>query len=350
MEEISVRRNRLYNKAMIASVIFGVIALITMTIFRINGAYFTEKSRFGLLADGTSTKEPEVSYPKINIKVDFKDGGDKSLVIPLETPVDIENISVREEFTENKYVITLSEYGENITGALSLVGDLDIMDAAGAYTQNENVVVEVYCNNNYDYDIALDNSAVTINFYDVDSIYDYKAVLWLPFSDKSRLSSVGLKQELMRFTQENGIKLYMTSELEDEYSQNDIIDFANGIMADMVIGIETETSKGTTSYMTGICNPLYFMPDYDSARLAVNLVEEFAHVLNFEVNEFIEQDTDYPIVYKATVPSAVIRLSLSESEIESDLEEYNFNENIVIAIENTINSALAEWSKDNEDK
>jgi hypothetical protein len=120
--------------------------------------------------------------------------------------------------------------------------------------------------------------------------------------------------------------------------------FANEIGADMVIGMDVEDTMESDPYMTGICNTSYFIPNFDSARLSASLVEGFARTLDYEVREFEEAGEDVPLVYKAVVPSAIIKLSVPERE-----NEYVLTENIIIGIENTISSVMTEWRKnDNE--
>lgn len=343
MEKTSKRRDRLYDSALTASIALFIILATVVAIYKLNEDYFTDNSRFRKLVESISTKADEVSYPKVNIKVNFTESDDKRLVISLRNPIASGNVSVRDEFTENKCVITLSGYEEYIAGNIDLKGDLSVMGAAGAYSQDGNVVVEVFCNDSYDYNVSVDEESVVVSFDDVESKYEYKAVIWVPYSNQNRLGVSMFKDELDKYGKDNGIKLYLTSELENEYTQEDIIQYANGIDADMVIGIDTEKSNTDKSYMTGICNTRYFMPDYDSARLSVNMLNGFLGALNYEVRDFEEADTDNPLVYEATVPSALIKLSLADDETKSDESTYKLYENIYYGIVNTLDSVLTEW-------
>jgi N-acetylmuramoyl-L-alanine amidase len=176
-------------------------------------------------------------------------------------------------------------------------------------------------------------------------------VVWVPFSDKNRLGLPMFEEELEEYAKKNGIKLYLTSELEDEYSQNDIISYANSINADAVIGILMDNSGDFNPYMMGICNTSYFMPDYNSAKLSVNLVGSFANVMNFDVKEFEEAGDDCPLVYEARVPSALVELFVPNSAMETDEDKYNIYENIYYGIRNTIDSVISDWRlNDNENK
>jgi hypothetical protein len=343
MEETSKRRDKLYDSALTASIVLVLILATIIAIYKLNEDYFTDNSRFRKLVESISTKADEVSYPKVNIKVNFTESDDKNPVISLENPIAVGNVSVRDEFTENKCVITLSGYEEYITGDIELKGDLSVMGAAGAYSQDGDVVVEVFCNNSYDYSVSVDEESVIVGFDEVDSQYDYKAVVWVPYSNQNRLGVSMFKDELDEYGKDNRIKLYLTSELENEYTQEDIIDYANEIGADMVIGIYTDKSEDGKSNLTGICNTLYFMPDYDSTRLCINMVGGFLKAFNYEVRDFEEAEADNPLVYEATVPAALIRLSLAEDETKSDESTYNLYENIYYGIVNTLDSVLAEW-------
>jgi hypothetical protein len=338
METTSEKRDRLYNAALIVSLIFGVILALGMVLFKLNEDYLVGNAQFLQLMESVNTKEDEISYPKVNVKVNFSDGGDKCLIIPLTEPIDAEGVSVHDEFTENKYVITLNGYGENILDDINIVGDLEIMDAAGAYSQNGNVTVEAYCNDTYDYEVVTDDTSVTVRFYDLNDRYDYKAVIWTPYSEESRIDTLTFEDELAQFAYENGIKLYLTCNLENEYSQDDIVEFVNKIDADMVLGIDVENTADSNPSMTGICNTSYFIPDFDSARLSVSLVEGFVRTFGYEVREFEEASEDMPLVYRAVVPAAVIKVSIPERE-----NEYVLTENVIIGIENTMNSVITEW-------
>jgi hypothetical protein len=343
MEKTSKRRDRLYDSALMASIVLFIILATIIAIYKLNEDYFTDNSRFRKLVESISTKADEVSYPKVNIKVNFTQSDDKSLVISLENPISVGNVSVRDEFTENKCVITLSGYEEYVTNDIEFKGDLSVMGAAGAYSQDGNVVIEVFCNDGYDYSTSVDDESVVVRFDEIESKYEYKAVVWVPYSDKNRLGVSMFKDEFEEYGKDNRIKLYLTSELENEYTQEDIIEYANGIGANLVMGIDTEKSSDDKSYITGICNTLYFMPDYDSTRLSVNMVGGFLKTLNYEVRDFEEAGMDNPLVYEATVPSAMIKLSVAEDETKSDESTYNLYENIYYGIINTLDSVLAEW-------
>jgi hypothetical protein len=331
---IAEKHDGLYNATLIACVMFMVLLAAGIAFLKLNETPLETTKPLG--------NEEDVVYPKINIKVDFSDGGDKSLIIPIQAPIDEKDISVQEEFMENKYVITMAGYADNVSEEIGLIGDLNILDAAGAYSQNENVTVEAYCDDVYDYDVVVDDSSIVVNFYNIDEKYDHKALLWTPYQERGLFVSTGFGDELSAYAKERGIKLYQTCELGDEYSQDDVIKFANKIKADMVIGIDIEDAQGANSYMAGVCNTSYFMPDFDSAGLSVELVDGFAQSLDLEVRDFIEADANTPLVYNAVVPSALIRLCVPANS-------YNLNEKIINGIENTIDNVIMKWGNGNDE-
>ena len=135
----------------------------------------------------------------------------------------------------------------------------------------------------------------------------------------------------------------MASDLQEEYSQEDIVLFANRIGADMVLGVQVEGNSEQQSYMTGICNTTYFIPDYNSAQLSVVMAEAFLEAVQIQMRGFEEGGDRYVLVSEATVPSAVIRISLTQRDMESVESEYKLNGKIVAALEKTMGDIVQSY-------
>lgn len=339
------RRDRLYLMMRIASIVFAAASIAVMAGFKRNEGFFDANSRIGILMESVNAQEDRLSAPKINVRTSFRDEGQSRLVIPLTEMIAREDISIREEFTQNKYVITLSGYSQNIPNGVELVSDSTIMDAVGVYRQEEDVVVEVYCRELYDYELVLDSSAVNVIFRDMEDRYAATAVVWLPYQDRNRLALPEWRQSLEKFAADNHIKLHMASDMQEEYSQTDVISFANGTGADMVLGVQVEMTGEQQSYMTGICNTTYFIPDYNSTHLSVVMTETFAETMQIGIRGFEEGGDGDVLVSGAVVPSAVIRISLTQKDMESVESAYKLNEKIVLALERTMGSVLENYIK-----
>lgn len=340
---ISQKRNRLYNVAMTAVIIFCLVLSTLLIVFKLNEEFFDSNSRLGILMESMSIKDENPEYPKINVEVNYSDENNARLVIPTPVPLAEDSVSISDEFTKNKFVITLKDYSPNIGDEIKLVSDSEVMEAVGVYRQNGDVVVEVYCRDTYDYRIDISEEEIVLNFDKADENYDYKAVIWIPYDDKNRLARPEWKQDIIKYADENKIKLYMTSDMTEEYDQSEVVEFANNIKADMIIGVEVEKTQDTVSTIYGVCNTSYFISEYDSARLAIQLMESFESVLGYDIKPFYEADENYPLVLEATVPSSIVKLSPGARDSGDAESEYRLNEKISTALENTMSNVVTEW-------
>lgn len=340
---ISNRRDCLYQAALKAAIGFAVLSAALMTGFKLNERFFDANSRIGILMESVSAQENKQAYPKINVKANFKDEKKSSLIIPLTASIDKENVNIREEFTQNKFVITLSEYSDHIPDGVELVSDSEIMDAVGVYRQNDDVVAEVYCSGQYDYELVMGNNTVTVNFKQIKEQYAATAVVWLPYHDKNRLALPEWRQGIEKFAADNNVKLYMAPDMQEEYTQSEVIAFANEIGADMVLGVEVEQTQEQQSYLTGICNTTYFVPEYNSAQLSVVMTETFAKLTQMNIRGFEEGGSSDALVSEAIVPAAIIKISLTQKDMESVENVYQLNETIATALEGTMGGVLKNY-------
>lgn len=338
------KRDRLYAAARVASVWFAVVSVALMAGFKLNEGFLDANSRIGILMESVNVQEDKLSAPKINVRANFRDEKKSRLVIPLPVPLGEESINIVEEFTQDKYVITLSGYSENIQDGLEIVSDSTIMEAVGVYRQNDDVVVEVYCRDLYDCELNIGGSVLSVNFLETGDRYAAKAVIWFPYDDKNRLALPEWRQSLEKFAADSRIRLYMAPDMQEEYTQSDVVAFANRIHADMVLGVEVEKTDAQQSYLTGICNTTYFIPDYNSTHLSVVMTETFAETTQIGIRGF-EEDSNHALVSKATVPSAVVRLSLTQKDMGSIENEYKLNQKIAASLEGTMGGVLKNYLK-----
>ena len=225
---IAGKRDRLYRSMQIVSIVFAVVSIAVMAGFKLNEGFFDASSRIGILMESVNAQESALLAPKVNVRTIYRDEQKSRLVIPLQEPIAAEDISIREEFIQNKYVITLSGYSENVPNRMELVSDSTIMDAVGVYRQNEDVVVEVYCRDLYDYDLTMGNGSLTVDFKEIGDSYAASAVIWFPYDDRNRLALPEWRQSIDRFAEDNRIKLYLASDMQEEYSQEEVILCAGG--------------------------------------------------------------------------------------------------------------------------
>lgn len=338
------KRDRLYRSMQTVSIIFALVSTAVIAGFKMNEDFFDASSRISILMESVNAQESGLLAPKVNVRTAFRDEQKSRLVIPLPEPIASEDISIREEFIQNKYVITLTGYSANFPNGIELVSDSTIMDAVGVYRQNEDVVVEVYCMDLYDYELVAGGGFLTVNFRGIEAdSYAASAVLWFPYNDRNRLALPEWRQSIDKFAADNRVKLYMTCDMQEEYTQEDVILFANRIGADMVLGVQVEGSDDQQSYMTGICNTTYFIPDFNSAHLSVVMAEAFLEATQIGVRGFEEGGDSCLLVSEATVPSAVIRISLTQKDMEGVENEYKLNGKIVTALVKAMGDTLQDY-------
>ncbi len=339
---IAHRRDVLYKNSAVVAVLFCIAAAALMVSFKLNEDFFDASSRFGLLMESVNEQAQNSTYPKINVKAEFDDKEEARLVIPLDALANQENIAIHEEFTKNKLVVTLKGASETIRDGIRLTSDSRIMDAVGIYRQNLDVVVEVYCKETYSYTVENVGNSLVVNFLPLRSDYDAVAVIYIPYEDKNRLELPEWHQSLAKFVSDNRIRLFMASDMQEPYTQQDIIEFAEDIGADVVLGIDVTvdaTAEQTTAL--AICNTTYFISDFNSAQLSVIFAENLVSQTQLAFLGFEEADEQTPLVFLATRPSAMIKIAQSQKEAQSVETVYKLNERIVNVIKDTLGSIYA---------
>lgn len=336
---VSQKRDTFYKLSVGAAIVFFVAATSLITAFKINEDFFDANSRLGLLMESINAQEENDAYPKINVKVNFDDRNEAKLVIPLDMLNMDDDIVVREEFTQNKLIIKLTGAAEYLSDGIKITSDSQIMDAVGVYRQNLDVFVEVYCRNSYSY--ALNNAGghLTVSFFPLRTNYDAVAVIYLPYEDRNRLALPEWQQSIAEYAAQNRIRLFMAPNMQEPYTEQDVIAFAEKIDADLVLGIEVSTDADIQQTKgTAICNTTYFMPDFNSAQLSVVFAEAFLTETSFPISGFEEADERTPLVFKAICPASMIKVLQTQKEAESIEAVYQLNEQLVATIIHTLST------------
>ncbi|MDE6365847.1 MAG: hypothetical protein K2L86_16590 [Lachnospiraceae bacterium] len=210
---LSGKRDRIYHWMTTASVVFAVVSVVMMMAFKQHEGVFDASSRIGILMESVNAQEMRASAPKLNVRTTFRDENGKRLVLPLKEPVASSDIHIREEFTQNKYVITLTGYSKYMPNSVELVSDSSIMDAVGVYRQQEDVVVEVYCVDRYDCELVINDNALAVNFQEIGDLYAASAVIWLPYEDRNRLALPEWRQRLEKAASDHQVRLYLAPDM-----------------------------------------------------------------------------------------------------------------------------------------
>lgn len=336
---VAQNRDRLYKRAAAAATFFLIAAAALMVSFKLHEDFFDASSRFGLLMESVNAQEENKAYPKINVKVVFDDKEESRLVIPLDALADSANITIHEEFTKKKLTITLKEASEQIADGIRMTGDSRIMDAVGIYRQHLDVVVEVYCKETYSYVTQNTGTALTINFSPLRDNYDAVAVVYIPYEDRSRLELPEWHQSLADFVSDNRIRLFMASDMQEAYTQQEVSAFAESVNADIVLGLDVSVDAAAQQTTAeAFCNTTYFMPDFNSAQLSVIFAETLVSKVQIDFLGFAEAQADMPLIYDATCPAAMLKISQSQKDADSVETVYKLNERLAAVIRDTLGS------------
>lgn len=333
--DILRERDKLYRHAIVWTVIFTVLCCGGMIGFKMNETYFDTYSAVVLRSDVTAEQENTAQYAKYNMRVQLADEQQGKLVLPLTQPVAQEHIVVQEEFTKNKLVITLKGAADCVAVGTEVISDSSIMEAVGIYRRQEDIVVEIYGQDTYAYTLTNEQSALTVDFTPVWDTYHSIAVVYLPYEEKSRLQTAEENEAFGKLQETYGMKVYACYEMQDKYTQQEVIDFANHIHADLLLGMGIEPAEEEDTITTW-CNPMYFIPDFGSVELADITTENFCRAFGMKSAQVVACDEMQPLVWQASVPATDIVLYSSLDTTEKPELEYDLNRKLRTALVNTL--------------
>lgn len=311
-----MKRDKLYRNTLIATGVFAFLSFILMFIFKSNEVFWEVHS----LATPTweSSNEGAVLSARHSMDVNFKSEHQSKLVIPLSYKIADNQVTLREEFTQDKLVVTLHEAADCIDENATIITDTSYMKAVGVYKHNSDIVVEIYCNGPYEYTMTKENDSLEINFEQLRSVYDKISVVYVAYESRSRLLAAEWQEELYETARQHNMKLYLSYGMQEKYTQEDIVLFANRVRADALIGIAF-SNDNSSKKMTAVCNSTYFIPDFGSVQLAGMLAQIFGNETKLPLAEIRECNDDESIVKDAIVPSAMIVLDGIEDSFSLDI-------------------------------
>lgn len=332
-------RDRLYIGAMVSAIMLVALTTALMIGFKKNEAFFDSRSHIGRLAEkeikeALAQKERDnfiYQFTKKNIDIGIEDRKEGFLWIPLSGEVDKEDIDIRNEFSKNKFVINLKNAKGAITKNTTVISDSTIMDAVGVYTLKEDVGVEIYCNSNsaYECEMEVAQGGIRVNFVPVREKYDNIFVIYIPCNKRNMLYS--------DITSTNEKSLILSSaQLQEDYTQREIVDYANKVYAELLIGIDINEVASNQGLVV-VYNDEFFIPEFGSIELAEKLSKNFEQALDIGLTGYMRCNQEDEIVKQAKVPSANVIISILKDESNFIETEYKLEHGIISAIENIIN-------------
>lgn len=343
------KRDRLYRGTVLAAVAFALIACGMMGCFKYYEDYFDSHGRIAVVAEAALVEQKNASLSTIrkrNFRVTIVDEPEAKLIVPFKVQTQKSNITVCEEFTQNKLVVTLKGGTSYIEEGAVLTSDSIWMEAVGVYRQDDDIVIEVYCHDACGYQTVYENGMLTLSFLPLREQYNKFVVVYTPWSNRNNIHRNEWNEAIQKLQEEYSVKIFSTIAMQEEYTEQEVMDFANRVHANMVIGMELVDSQETQ--VVTVCNPEYFIPVFGNVELATLQEREFAQKTGLPVTgvQVIREAQDW--MKQSGVPTALTRffVSLDQKNVE---QNYNLNQKMMEALDSIIGQ-VTERHNGNEDR
>lgn len=330
------KRDRLYRSTVIAAALFAVAVCGLMVCFKCFEDYFDSHGRIAMVAEAALIEQENTIVSPIrkrNFPVTVVDEPGAKLVIPFSAQIPKDKITVCEEFTQNKLVITLEDGISYMKEGTVLTSDSAWMEAVGVYRHEDNIVIEVYCQDTCGYQTVYENGTLSLSFLPLREQHERIIVVHTPWNHRSKFLIDEWNQTIQKLQETNKVKIYSAIAMQEEYSNEDVISFANRIHADMVIGMEFVNAQSAD--VVTICNPEYFIPEFGNVELAALVEKEYAQTTGLAPLGVKACEEAQEWVMKSGVPTAIaqFQVSLSQKNVE---QTYTLNQKMMKAFENIV--------------
>ena len=332
-------QDKLYRHAVIWTIIFAVVSCAVMVIFKMNEAYFDSYSVVLLQED--NAPQEQTSVARYNMKVELEDKAQSELILPLTQKLSADHVTVREDFVEEKLVVTMKGAASCLESGSLVTIDSNILDAVGVYRQQEDIVLEMYCKDAYGYELSLEENQLVVSFAPLRSQYQIVSVIYVPLKDRERLVNQDM-QELDKIAGAYGMKVYKTWQMQTEYSQQQVVDFANQIHADMLLGIGVEEGAGQDRIET-LCNAGYFIPDFGGVDLAAVMTDSMNRVYSALEIQVMDAGEEYTLIHDASVPAAMTFYYTKQAATGRPETEYDTNRKLINALTDMYKQVLSTY-------
>ena len=146
-----------------------------------------------LLQEDNAPQE-QTSVARYNMKVELEDKAQSELILPLTQKLSADHVTVREDFVEEKMVVTMKGAASCLESGSLVTIDSNILDAVGVYRQQEDIVLEMYCKDAYGYELSLEENQLVVSFVPLRSQYQIVSVIYVPLKDRERLVNQDMQE------------------------------------------------------------------------------------------------------------------------------------------------------------
>lgn len=334
--DIVQKRDRFYRGSFLTVILFALAAGGLMIGFKRYEGYFDSHGRMPAAAQADLTGQGNTSagtFSKRNFQVTVLDEPGARLVIPFSASVQKDNITIGEEFVQDKLVITLKDGISYMEEGAVLTSDAAWTEAVGVYKKDRDIVIEVYCKETCGYQTAYENGALTLSFEPLREQQERVLVVYMPWENRSSLLINEWNQSIQKLQEDYHVKIFSASMLQEKYQAGDVISFANRVHADMVIGMELVDTD--VSQIVTVCNPDYFIPGFGNVELAALQEQEYAQKTGMAAHSVKGCEEKQGWLKKSKVPAALTQIPVSAQQKNAE-HTYTLNQKIMEALESII--------------
>lgn len=334
--ELVQKRDRLYRGTVIATVLFTLAACGLLFCFKYYEEYFDSHGRIAVVAEAALVEQKKATLSPIrkrNFPVTIVDEPGAKLVIPFQVQTQKSNITVCEEFTQRKLVITLKNGTSYMQEGAVLTSDSAWMEAVGVYRHDDDIVIEIYCHDTCGYQTIYENGMLTLSFLPLREQYENLIVVYTPWSNRNNIHINEWNQTIQKLQDDYKVKIFSTIAMQEEYTAEAVIEFANRVHANMVIGMELVDSE--TAQVVTTCNPEYFIPEFGNVELAALQEQEYAQKTGLTAAGIKNCEDTQDWIKASGVPTALTQFyfSLDQKHVE---QTYNLNQKMMEALANIV--------------
>lgn len=333
-------------------------------ILAMTGMLYYDATKIIVIADagtdmGSGTGEdPEMVIHQIDTQYQLLFGKSKeskdAIVIPLEDGIKAENVVVENHYMDRELWIGINGGSTAFYETSAITGNLKQIIDGGYDYEDGTLWIKLELQNVYEFQSTMENNSLTVEYVKPSELYDKIIVLDAGHGG----DDIGIKADatgekditlniallLREKLAQSDIKVYFTRTGDETIPEENRVQLADELDADMLISIHANDSEDESRYgIVTTCNSRYFIQDFNSVDLADILEQEVVKATDGYALG-IEEATDEDVLLKeASIPAAMLKVGyLTNRQEEAKLDKDDYQQKIADGIYNAIMRAFEE--------
>lgn len=213
-------------------------------------------------------------------------GMEASLFVPLPKGIRAENVTMENRYVDRELLLYIQGAEESFYEENRISGDIAHVLSAGCEVQEGGVLLRIGMNRVLEYHSTMNNSGLTINWYEPEELYDYIVVLdpagggsetgIADYSLWEKDVTLQVAKQIQKQLNLQNVRLYCTRTEDADMSSDERVRLAEEIGADLYIrlcaGADVEDAE--VYGITGFYNEDYYIPGFGNTDWADVLTRE----------------------------------------------------------------------------